>query len=205
MYSYFFKLVQVHSLLKKMEETASFLPISHNIWGHSPIQLNYYTRQSLPALRKNKTWKESILKTIPMSFSAMVCHFICKMKIFMCLLSCNCRCFMYYSIDNMFTYSFVKRIYYGQKIWKNIVDETSSIALSKIMHSERIKIKSSDRSSWSIVIKWKKELRKNNPPHDLPYAVCFSSGGKLAGKDFSELLQKPRFCHMMNSSPTPSK
>lgn len=53
-----------------------------------------------------------------MSFSTMVYHFICKMKIFMCLLSCNCRCFMYYSIDTMFTYSFVKRIYYGQKYEK---------------------------------------------------------------------------------------
>lgn len=119
-----------------------------SIWGHSPIQVEYCIKQSLSALK-------SILKTIPMSFSTMVYHFICKMKIFMCLLSCNCRCFMYYSIDTMFTYSFVKRIYYGQKIWKNIVDQTSSIALSIIMHSERIKIKLSDRSSCSIVIKWK--------------------------------------------------
>lgn len=94
-----------------MEETTSWLPISLNIWGHSPIQVNYCIKQSLSALR-------TILKTIQMSFWTMVYHFICKTKILMCLLSCNCRCFMYYSIDTMFTYSFVKRIYYGQKYEK---------------------------------------------------------------------------------------
>lgn len=170
-----------------------------SIWGHSPIQVEYCIKQSLSALK-------SILKTIPMSFSTMVYHFICKMKIFMCLLSCNCRCFMYYSIDTMFTYSFVKRIYYGQKIWKNIVDQTSSIALSIIMHSERIKIKLSDRSSCSIVIKWKEELKKNALPSW--FALCsvlYQCGescqvSQLVGKCFSELLQKPKFCYMMNSS-----
>lgn len=106
----------MYSLLKKMEEIARLLPVSLSIWGHNPLQVKYCIRQSLSALRKNKTWKESVLKTISMSFSTMVYNFICKMKIFMCLLSCNCRCFMYYSIDTMFTYSFVKHIYYGQKI-----------------------------------------------------------------------------------------
>lgn len=117
-----------------------------------------------------------------MSFSTMVYHFICKMKIFMCLLSCNCRCFMYYSIDTMFTYSFVNRIYYGQKNMKNIVDQISSIVLSIIMHSERIKIKLSDRSSWSIVIKWKNRLKKERPPLMICFMQCvLPTWGKLSG------------------------
>lgn len=93
---------------------------------------------------------------------------------------------------------------------KNIVDQTSSIALSIIMHPERIKIKLSDRSSWSIVIKWRKELKKNDPTSW--FALCsvlYQCGescqvSQLVGKHFSELLQKPRFCCVMNSSLSPS-
>lgn len=91
-------------------------------FGDSLIQAKNCVRQ----FWEEPGFERKHLKTVPMSLSTVVYLLIRKTKIFMCLLSCNCRWFMYYSIDTMFTYSFVKHIYY---LWsentKNIVDQTS--------------------------------------------------------------------------------